>query len=150
MVDLDTLTEAQGRELYNTLAARYARAGKQSYNEDETMVWDAINEIVGQRRALSDVLAKCGKEYTRASYADDVEYVCGWLDNGCGVRLNKPQRMAVIKLALDCLGRQLLRAKCPLIHKTMIQQLLNAPAAVDRAFPGYASAGLLDRVVALA
>jgi hypothetical protein len=153
-IDLDTLTEAQARDLYASLAMKYGRPGAklahETFTADETLIWDAINEQVGQRRNLGDVLAKCGKEYTRAAFADDVEYVMGWFDRGCGQRINRTQRQAIVNTAVDCLARQMTRSQAPVVHKTLVQQLTSLPSALDRAFPGYADAKLLDRVAAIA
>jgi hypothetical protein len=157
-IDLDTLTEDQKRGLYATLAMSYGRPNAKNveFTADETLIWDAINGIIGQRRQLGDVLVKCGKDYTRASFGDDVEYVCRWLDQGCGTKVTRTQRRAIVDCAMECLAKRIGRLRnkdgdaVPVIHKTMIQQLASIPAAVDRAFPSYQEARLLDRVAAIA
>lgn len=149
---LQDLNEADRRKLYATLAEQYGRAGGKSvqFTDEEQLVWDAICEVMGSKRQLTDVLTRAGKDYTRASYADDVDELMSWLDAGCRERVNRTQRIALIGAAVDCLARYVGSGPAPLVHKTLVQQLCKAAWALDRAFPGYQDARLLDRIVAIA
>lgn len=152
VINLDALTETQRKELYAQLAYTYGRPGaKQTeLSADEQAVWDAICRRLVSRRPLADVLAKAGKEYTRASYEQDVEWVTGWIDRGCGRPVTRTQRLALIDTAIECLIRWLDRAGVPVTHKTAVQNLSKVPAVVDRAYPGYQDARILDRLAVIA
>lgn len=157
-IDVDNLTESQARALYDSLAYKYGRAESKDmkFSTDETLVWEAINDAVGRKRSPGDVLAKSGKTYTRKNFAEDVQYVVGWIDQGCGREINRNQRLAIINCAVECLARRVGRTKTktgdllPVTHMTIVQQLSYTPAAVDRAYPGYAEAQILDRVAMVA
>lgn len=147
---LESLSEIDKRKLYATLAETYGRPGSKhvQYTADEELVWDAVNDFIGARRPIGDVLAKCGKTYTRASFGDDVDTLMVWIDTGCGRAVTKTQRMGIVNTGVECLGKAIERSGAPVIHKTLIQQLDKLPHVLDSAFPGYAAARLLDRIVA--
>jgi len=148
---LDGLTEAQQRELYVKLANVYGRPNSKAviWTEDETDVWDTVCEYIGTRRVLGDALTSAGSGYTRQRYADDVAGVIGWINRGCGREINRTQRLALLATGVECLARQIGRDHL-VSHTQMLQQLAKLPWALDRAFPGYRDARILDRVVPLA
>lgn len=153
-IDLERLTEAQKRQLYQELAFTYGRQGGKSvaetWTDDEQAIWAAINDVVRSKRSLGEVFARTGKEATRDQFAEDVEYITSWIDRGCGHPVNRRQRQALIDTAIDCLGRYLERGNVPVLHRTMLQNLSKTPTAVGRCFPGYAEARILDRLAAIA
>lgn len=152
MFNLESLNDSDKRALYATLAEQFGRPGGKhvQFTADEELVWDAINGQIGSRRNLGDVLAKCGREYTRVAFGDDVDVAMSWIDAGCGHVVTKTQRMALVSTAVECLAKSIGRSGAPVIHKTLVQQLPKLPWAVDRAFPGYQEAKLLDRIAAFA
>lgn len=150
--NLDSLSEKEQREIFSALSYKFRPGSKQAvYSEHEQLVWDAINRQIGVNRPLDDILTRAGKEYTRASYADDVEAVMVWIDSGCGRPISKTQRMAIVQTAVECLADHVMRrTRAPVVHKTLLQQLLKLPGALDRAFPCYHQAKILDRIAPMA
>jgi hypothetical protein len=146
-LELERLTETQRRQLYAELAYEFGRQAKavENLTGDETMVWDAINDTVRTHRPFSDVMAKT-KGYSRDRFADDVDFLAAWLDRGCSRPVNRTQRAALFGMAIGCLSRYLDRASVPIVHRNLLLNLDKVGTAVNRAFPGYQSAGVLDRL----
>lgn len=149
-IDLERLSETERKTLYSQLAFEFdPQATKATLTGDEALVWGAINETVKIPRSFASTLTKAGKSYTRARFTEEVEFVMGWLDRGCSRPVNRHQRRALVQLAVGLLGRRLTQGPAGLSHKTMLQQLEKVPSCVDRAFPGYQDAQMLDRLAML-
>jgi len=143
------------RKLYAQLAHRYGRVDSKygSLTEDEQLVWDAINEAMGIARPLAHVMKSARKQdqITRDELAESVRYVMSWLDHGCRRRpISRTQRMAILSTAMECLARFVSRGGAPQSHAAMLRHLDQLPIAVDRGFPGYAEAGILDAMARVA
>jgi hypothetical protein len=66
------------------------------------------------------------------------------------VRRRDEDRAALVDLALDCLAADLKHAEIQVTPKALLAALPQLHRAIDRAFPGYAQAGLLPRLIRLA
>lgn len=152
VIDLDQMTEAQKRKLYASLSHEYGNPASktvQDISPDEEMVWEVINDVVGYRRHLGEVLVKCGKDYSRADFRDAVAYVMGFINRGSRIRLNRTQRMALVSCGVAKVSSRMYNRGVPISHRVLVQQLATVPDALDRAFPGYADSHVLDRAVAM-
>lgn len=59
----------------------------------------------------------------------------------------RPEQMALLRLGIRMLAKNIEELQIPLTHATLMRQLERLPAVVNRGFPGYAQAGLLGMVV---
>jgi hypothetical protein len=94
-----------------------------------------------------------------ADFDDALTWVDSYVTRSCG-RINMASRLAVTTTAFVCLFRFMTKMRIrntegefhgiPVTAGTMLHHIRWVPDAVDAAFPGYAEAGLLDRVATAA
>jgi hypothetical protein len=141
--ELDQLDAATRRAVYDRLAFQVAKPG--DFTQAERDIWDGAVAISGERHSLASLFND--RRYTRAKYRRKVEYVLAQLAQGCRHTLSRQQHTVLVDIALRCLAKWLKANGKPILLATMIDHLDDIGDALDLAFPGYASARMLDLLV---
>jgi len=155
---LDTLMETISRldadaqdELRARMAHREVRSLRGGVSTNQQYLWDAVCDVIGRRIPLADY----AKTYGVAKFKSRLSQINAYLDRSIRSNLSEPHRRAVAKAVLQCLHERLSRQRAEgygggNYHKVMLNRIDELGDAVEEAFPGYAAAGLLDRVVLMA
>jgi hypothetical protein len=111
-------------------------------SREESVVFDALMSVCDVKIAQNRFL----ESYGRAKYAEKVQTVYEYVASTRKF-LRLPQVQALVALCLRCLANDLKSREIPTTPKIVLDNLNFLAHAVDKAFPGYASAGLLHRLV---
>jgi hypothetical protein len=140
---LSKLSRSEQRAVYDTLGHQFSQAKDYTPSTIEAETWDAITDALGLgKMPISTFIASYGKSKYRKACADVRAYVIG----AAGAQ-RKPVTLELTKVCLRCLAAMLKSWDMPLSATILMNNVPHLATAVDRAFPGYAAAGLLVRVV---
>lgn len=147
---IDGLSKREREHLAAALAYKDSRLAAVEFSANEVLVWDAINKLMMSRRPLRTYLESCRGSYGQTGFQADADDIVHFLNlAACRIDggVTRTVRTALVDLAISCLGRYLERAHCPVSHRTLVNNLPKVPHVIDRAFPGYAQAGLLGLAI---
>jgi hypothetical protein len=144
----DQLTAAEQRAMFTRLAFQHSKPESAG---------EAPIEVRLLHEALSEVVFRCPplpiltKSYGKARFDGDAKAVAQFVSKASsGHILRRPHRQALTKTCLQCLDtyckwwRQSPAGPGP---AGLLAQLGYLQEAVDAAFPGYAGAGMLHRIL---
>lgn len=144
-MDITQLNDDERDELLAQLSfATKATRGKfRSFTETEIALWNAIINTIGIPRDLVDYANKNGITTFRAAAAIMNELI----DIAIPGTVRRSLRTAVKERMIRCLADDLRTAGIPVTITTILKNFPRLEYAVDRQFPGYLRAGLLDKIV---
>jgi hypothetical protein len=111
-------------------------------NREETAVLDALMRAADVSIPDPIFLKSFGKSAFRASASDVIAFA-----RGGKTIMRAPELAELIYLCMRCLAKHLRSREIPATPKVMMENMSLMPAAVDRAYPGYAKAGMLHALV---
>jgi hypothetical protein len=153
-VDLESLTAADRRELYDRLTYELQRDAERTVPVTSRIMWDAIQDAIEAyldddmpaRRVPMSVIRK---QIGNKRFDEAMLFVDEFVERSCGILMRRPQRVVVVRECLICLCQYLRSVRVPVTGLALVRNLDKLAGAVDRAFPGYAKAKLLHVVVTL-
>lgn len=155
---LDRLNDAEQRQLFARLAARFNSTDKSDYSHEELATFSAVRAALGEPDSLSGARAHLSRYVRNAGgrnrFREKVDDLDGFLTRACGTTLSRTQRDSLRALAIGSLAEmvsgwtnQETGLPIPLNVPVLINNLDRVGEAVDMNFPGYARAKLLHRVL---
>lgn len=147
MVDIDTMTEQEQKDLLAALSYRLQSKGRgEGLTADQQLVWDTLLEALGRRPYP---VSRFLPEYGRARFIERAAWLHGFVNEHCKLP-RRPVRVQVLHILWGCLAAHLRARDIPPGPKSMLNSLDQLEHAVDARFPGYIRAGLLVRVARIA
>lgn len=143
LAQLEKLPLDQQRALLAHLDHKFSGSTRSLSGHQEDVL-EALRRVTGTRQASTEIIAAVGKR----RFDDAVETLDAYLERASSRSLRRPQRLAMLTLVLRCLASAIDQwADFEVTPKTLLLNLHRLPGAVNRRFPGYAGARLLDSVV---
>lgn len=111
--------------------------------------WEALRVNSDEVKSVPP-LAIFAAKYGKAKLVADLDRLNDFATKSCGVQLQMSQRLIVLKLIVACHADHLRsmtidRKRMVIRPLSLLRNLASIPMAVDRAFPGYSEARILDR-----
>jgi hypothetical protein len=160
-MNYEALSDTEARKLYDRLAHRFRSTARQraerepTFSADERGLWMALSAVC--RRPMSgtasnSALAAFCQSYGRKQFQARLAELDAYLDSACGVKLRRPERDALRRIALQSLADRMSTwvsngRPLPIVPKTVLNSFEYLVGAVEDDFPGYAEAGLLHRAL---
>jgi len=111
-------------------------------NTDEVIVFTALMDACRSNMPYSRLF----ETYGRKHFDDKVHIVLGFIESYRKL-LRRPQVQGLATMCLKCLVKHMQSREIPVTVKTVLDSLELMPHAVNKAYPGYADAGMLHRLV---
>ena len=149
-IDLDALPKAEQRLLFDRLAARFDKGPapvKAGHNEQE--LYDVLRALLAEHGIRPAPYAEFARQYGVGRFAEKALFVNSLLDRGIGGLIRKPQRLQLLRVCMECLIELLIEWGLPLGMQPILNNIGALEAAIERSYPGYLRARLLDRVARL-
>jgi hypothetical protein len=150
-IDLDNLPLDQQQALYDRLSFKFDRkASATKASSFEREMFDLLGELCrehGVGCAPFDVLLK---SYTHSAYTRQTRTLHDVIALGQGRILRKPQKLQLYRMCFGCLADLMIERGIPLSMSTLLNCAHMLQPAIERHFPGYIRAKMLDRVIGLA
>lgn len=148
-MDLEDMEEKELLALQariNALLPLRASGGQSNGDDDAFLLWDAL---ASRARAAGCDVAPWGvarKLPGAGAYSAAARDVGAWLVRYMGP-LPRHARAAAIAVCASCLIDWMRARNIPVVTKTLQSLVPRIPGLMDRAFPGYAEAGLLRTII---
>lgn len=148
-IDLTQLNDAEKRRLLDQLSYELS-AGKEPPSVIEQEVFNALYAALGHSYP-SQPFTSFVQAYGRNKYRNDASEALDILRRSCAVTLRRSQRAELLRMAFECLVElmQSWEPPIPITAAGVLKAIKYLPAALDRAYPGYASSRLLHKLVPL-
>lgn len=149
MINLAGLSLEDKKQLQAQLAFELGGRGKIAAGDLPTPAlefWDSLQDAVGFRGASRQSPSSFIKTAGKAKLLAAADLVQAFVQEGSGRGLPKASRMAVMTAVLRCLVTHLNARGIPVSAAVVCNSLGVLPDAVDRRFPGYHEAKLIDRI----
>jgi hypothetical protein len=151
MIDLDNLPLEAQQALYDQLAHKFDRkASATKATPFERELFDLLGELCREHGISYPPFDNLMKNYGHAEYTHRTRTIHDVVSIGIGRPLRKPQRLQVYRLSLSCLADFMVERGIPISLTSLLNCAHLLPPAIERHFPGYVKARMLDRVVGLA
>lgn len=118
------------------------RRSETTLSRDEQHVLNVLSEVCETRIQTTKFL----EQYGRRRFAERVEELLTFISDTRRY-LRQVQVQSLVVTCLRCLASELRGREIPVTPRTVLNNMSMLRHAVDRRFPGYASAGLLHKVV---
>lgn len=114
----------------------------EALSPEEGIVYTALMEVCASKIPHS----KLFETYGRKKFVEKANII---LDYTRSTRkaMRRPQLQGLVTLCLKCLAKNLKARDIPVTPRTLLDNIEHLSYAVNRAFPGYASAGMLHILV---
>ncbi len=125
--------------------------GAQELSEDAINMYsellEALQERTGEKTKVPLSFLRENNKSAFIRYVKVSPQIVEFLNNAAG-KINDAEKQYLYKLAFNTLITMLQEGKIPLSVHSLIMNMHNIPTAMNKAFPGYASAGMLPLVLA--
>ena len=130
--------------------APQAAQPRQTWSPLETDVWTALGrELMAELHIDVGPLHVFTKSFGIDKYRQAVERLDAYVQTSCGESLSKVHKIMLFRTMFNCMIEHLLDGDIPVTASSIMSNAGRIPQAVNAAFPGYAAARLLHRVVPL-
>jgi len=143
--DINDLTVEQQRMLMDRLAYKLQDV-KVSHRREHVAVWNAICDNVDTDKRLLPPLEVFVRTYGAQRYIARAEVFLDFVRES-SKSTNRAVRAGLMNLVAECLATEVRRAGRSATPKTLLDMISHIQGAVNRSFPGYAAAGMLERAI---
>jgi hypothetical protein len=148
-IDLKTLTAAQRRDLFNHLSAEFNRATSSKSLPMDIEYYTIISELIASKGAYAPPMSVFVKNFGVKTFSDRVSVMDAVITRGVGRLIRKGPRTVLNKTCLECLVEYLDMLGVPATMTTMLNHASSLEVAIERCYPGYIDARLIDRIIGL-
>jgi hypothetical protein len=143
-----SLGRADRDELLATIEYETSRASWQPSRE-EMVVWEALRRLTPGPtiRSLPEFVRDKRHGVGRNAYIEAVETLYDFAREAQPVRHQVQDDTALVELMLRCLADDMTARNIEVNPKSLVEHLPRLRAAVNRAFPGYAEARMLHKLI---
>ena len=139
------LSPSEQREHYMRLVHQFTAGPADALTDVEDLLYGGLREIIGAHMAPPGVLLK---SYGKARFAADAERLASFIEAATrGALLRKPVRITLAARIIDCLDKHTKKWRQGTGPSSILNMMAYLEDAVDAAYPGYAQAGMLHRIV---
>lgn len=146
MLDIAKLSQEDKRQLYAQLSYELGERGGADLPTQALEFWDSLQDAIGltgrSRQSPQGFVKTNGKK----ALIEAAETSWAYMQEGCNRGLPKSGRLRLMTVILGCLVAHLKANNIPVTAGVMCKSLGILPDAVDRRFPGYHAAKLIDRI----
>lgn len=123
-------------------------ASRQVWSALETDVWHALaRELQARLHQETQPLAVFTKTFGVENYRQAVASIETYMDAACGEKLPRLHTLALLRTIFGCVIDNMLDRDIPVAPTSVLRLVGHIPQIVNAAFPGYAAARLLHRLV---
>lgn len=131
-------------------ASERVLATRNEWSSLESDVWQALTrELHARLHIETPPLNIFVNSFGAARYRSVVAGLDAYVASACGEPLSRTHKVVVIRTIISCLVDRLCAREIPVSASSVLASVGQTGQAVDAAFPGYAAARLLHRLVPL-
>ena len=146
LAQIDSLSLKEAEELYARLSFRLS--SNRNYSIPEIDFWDALCGALHMQgsRDMDKAVTKIGV----SAFRDAANMLDNYITEGSRLVMRRQVRQRLLRVVLDCLVDSLREQGEFITLNNVLAKLPTVAWAVEEAFPGYAGAGMLHRIAAIA